>query len=100
MLLRLEAEVTRQDLHDGLLENRRCKYEGLRAKVVHKGTKAERIVDRIVSAVSDRPHRFSYLQEAVPYGLPKECELGYTNGQPVRVTITLLEANHCPGSTM
>ena len=39
-------------------------------------------------------------QEAVSYGVPKVYELGYQDGQPVKVTITLIDANHCPGSTM
>ena len=39
-------------------------------------------------------------QEAVPYGVPRRIELGYQDGKPVEVTITLLDANHCPGSTM
>ena len=39
-------------------------------------------------------------QEAVPYGLPKEYDLGFHDGRHSIVTITLLEANHCPGSAM
>lgn len=50
MLLRLEAEQPRQHLAEGLRETKQCKYEGLRAKVLHKGKKDERIVDRIVSS--------------------------------------------------
>ena len=37
----------------------------------------------------------------MPYGVPKRFELGYdARGEAVEVTITLLDANHCPGSTM
>ena len=49
MLLRLEAEVDRQYLVDGVRERGKRKYEGLKAKVLDKGTKNERVVDRIVS---------------------------------------------------
>jgi hypothetical protein len=39
-------------------------------------------------------------QEARPYGVPKEYVLDYCGGKEVKVTITLFDANHCPGSTM
>ncbi|WWD22472.1 hypothetical protein CI109_106965 [Kwoniella shandongensis] len=84
MLLRLEPEVERGYLEDGLRERRRLRFGGLKARLEGKG-KDERLVDRI---------------EAIPYGHPKEFELGYEHGKPQMVTITLLDANHCPGSAM
>ncbi|KAK6905298.1 hypothetical protein I204_05244 [Kwoniella mangroviensis CBS 8886] len=84
MLLALEAEVDRGLLEEGKREVRRLKYPGLRRRVEGKG-KDEKMVDRI---------------EAVPYGFPKEYKIGYEDGKPQTVTITLLDANHCPGSTM
>lgn len=50
MLLRLEAEKEREHIVQGLRETPRRKYDGLRAKVVDRGTKEERTIDRIVSA--------------------------------------------------
>ncbi|WVW81880.1 hypothetical protein I302_103878 [Kwoniella bestiolae CBS 10118] len=84
MLLALEAELDRGYLEEGKREVKRLKYPGLKRRVEGKG-KEEKIVDRI---------------EAVPYGYPKEYEIGYQDGKPQVVTITLLDANHCPGSTM
>ncbi|OCF36192.1 hypothetical protein I316_02065 [Kwoniella heveanensis BCC8398] len=84
MLLKLEPEIERSHLENGVKEVRRLKYPRLRARVKGKG-KEEKLVDRI---------------EAVPYGHPREFEIGYKGGAPQRVTITLLDANHCPGSTM
>ena len=49
MLLRLEAERERELVADGWKETGRKKYEGLRSKLVGKGTKEERVVDLIVS---------------------------------------------------
>ena len=49
MLLRLEAEMERQYLVDGFRERRKRKYEGLKAKIVDRGMKTERVVDRIVN---------------------------------------------------
>ncbi len=48
MLLKLEAEVDRQYLVEGVRERGRRKYEGLKAKIVDRGSKNERIIDRIV----------------------------------------------------
>ncbi|WWC85879.1 uncharacterized protein L201_000746 [Kwoniella dendrophila CBS 6074] len=84
MLLALEAEVDRGFLEEGTKEVKRLKYPGLRKRKEGKG-KDEKIVDRI---------------EAVPYNYPKEYEIGYENGKLQAVTITLLDANHCPGSTI
>ncbi|WVF66125.1 hypothetical protein IAT40_000864 [Kwoniella sp. CBS 6097] len=84
MLLKLEPEIERTHLEHGVKEVRRLKYPGLRARIEGKG-KDQKLVDRI---------------EAVPYGYPREYEIGFEDGKPQRVTITLLDANHCPGSTM
>ncbi|WRT63769.1 uncharacterized protein IL334_000694 [Kwoniella shivajii] len=84
MLLSLEAEVDRGHLEEGKREMKRLKYPGLRKRLEGKG-KDEKTVDRI---------------EAVPYGFPKDYEIDYKDGKPQIVTITLLDANHCPGSTM
>ncbi|WWC58202.1 uncharacterized protein I303_100738 [Kwoniella dejecticola CBS 10117] len=84
MLLALEAEVDRGHLEEGTKEIKRLKYPVLRRRTTGKG-KDEKVVDRI---------------EAVPYGHPKDFQIGYHDGKPRTVTITLLDANHCPGSTM
>ncbi|WVR03518.1 hypothetical protein IAU60_000509 [Kwoniella sp. DSM 27419] len=84
MLLNLEPEVERGRMETGVRESKRLKYAGLRGRVEGKG-KEERLVDRI---------------EAVPYGQSRDYEIGYDEGIPQTVTITLLDANHCPGSTM
>ena len=49
MLLRLEAEVDRQHLVEGVRERGKRKYQGLKAKTLDLGLKTERIVDRIVN---------------------------------------------------
>ncbi|KAL7418754.1 hypothetical protein Q5752_006437 [Cryptotrichosporon argae] len=86
MLLRLEAEVERKLYLQGRTEASRRRYEGLQARTVGDKEKGkERVVDLI---------------EAVPYNCPMQYEVGYENGKPVVVTITVLDANHCPGSTM
>lgn len=54
MLLRLEAEMDRQHLVDGVRERGKRKYEGLKAKVVDRGTKTERVIDRIVRLSRER----------------------------------------------
>lgn len=46
MLLRLEAENEREMVHDGIIESRKRKYDGLKARKV-----GERIVDLIVRAI-------------------------------------------------
>ncbi|KGB77315.1 hypothetical protein CNBG_3153 [Cryptococcus deuterogattii R265] len=81
MLLGLEPEKERQWLDKGIRETKVKRFGGLAAK---RGID-EKIVDRI---------------EALPYGQPKIFTLGYENDKPQEVTITLLDANHCPGSTM
>lgn len=40
----------------------------------------------------------TWLQETIPYGVPRTYDLGLGPGH--EVTITLIDANHCPGSTM
>lgn len=55
MLLRLEAEQSRQHHVEGTKEVIKRKYEGLRARVVGKGTRDERVVDHIVSCQTP-PH--------------------------------------------
>ncbi|KAE8543178.1 hypothetical protein D1P53_000665 [Cryptococcus gattii VGV] len=81
MLLDLEPERERQWLDKGIRETKVKRFGGLAAKRGIDG----KIVDRI---------------EAQPYGQPKVFILGYENDKPQEVTITLLDANHCPGSTM
>ena len=48
MLLRLEAELDRKHHDGGVREKQKRKYEGLRPRLVGKGTKEERLVDMIV----------------------------------------------------
>jgi len=48
MLLRLEPEIERERLDDGVRESRVLKYDGLKRRVKGEG-KAQRIVDIIVS---------------------------------------------------
>lgn len=48
MLLKLESEKERDLLVKGNKERPKRKYEGLKARVEGKGTKDERVVDRIV----------------------------------------------------
>jgi hypothetical protein len=48
MLLKLESEKERDLLVKGNKESPKRKYEGLKARVEGKGTKDERVVDRIV----------------------------------------------------
>ncbi|KAK4688867.1 hypothetical protein P7C73_g1215, partial [Tremellales sp. Uapishka_1] len=90
MLLALEPEKERVHLEDGIREEKRLKYAGLARK---------NAVDRIVGLLM-REYGFaaadSLVQEAIPYGHPTVFELGYGE----KVTITLLDAGHCPGSTM
>ncbi|WVO23495.1 uncharacterized protein IAS62_004850 [Cryptococcus decagattii] len=81
MLLDLEPERERQWLDKGIRETKVKRFGGLAAKRGIDG----KIVDRI---------------EALPYGQPKVFTLGYENDKPQEVTIVLLDANHCPGSTM
>lgn len=49
MLLKLEAEKEREMIVQGVKERPKRKYEGLKARVEGRGTKDERVVDRIVS---------------------------------------------------
>ncbi|AFR94060.2 hypothetical protein CNAG_07550 [Cryptococcus neoformans var. grubii H99] len=81
MLLDLEPERERQWLDKGIRETKIKRFGGLAAKRGIDG----KLVDRI---------------EALPYGQPKVFTLGYENAKPQEITITLLDANHCPGSTM
>lgn len=81
MLLDLEPERERQWLDKGIREIKTKRFGGLAAKRGIHG----KVVDRI---------------EALPYGQPKVFTLGYESEKPQEITITLLDANHCPGSTM
>lgn len=56
MLLKLESEKERDLVVKGSKERPRRKYEGLKARAEGKGTKDERVVDRIVS-FADVPAR-------------------------------------------
>ncbi|RXK36735.1 hypothetical protein M231_05970 [Tremella mesenterica] len=86
MLLRLEGENDRVLREKGITELPRLRFPGLGARRLNMGKKGERIVDLI---------------ETIPYGDPKYYDLGYDSlGQPITVTITALDANHCPGSAM
>lgn len=49
LLPRLEAEVERDRIVNGVREVSRKKYDKLRPKILDKGTKDERVVDRVVS---------------------------------------------------
>jgi hypothetical protein len=52
MLLKLESEKERDLVVCGSKQRPKRKYDGLRARVEGKGTKDERIVDRIVGYIS------------------------------------------------
>lgn len=54
MLLKLENENRRSEVIQGKKEVVKRKFEGLKAKVLGKGTKEERVVDIIVSLLDDR----------------------------------------------
>lgn len=98
MLLRLEAMNDRRDLHNGKTEVVKRKYTGLVAR-----RQTNNIVRSCYSLATSAPHTDGLAhipQETLPYGVPKEYDLGYYNGERCVVNITLLDANHCPGSTM
>lgn len=48
MLLRLEAEDPRLKLEGGIKESISRKYSALKAKIIDKGSRNERVVDLIV----------------------------------------------------
>ncbi|ODN76108.1 hypothetical protein L202_06041 [Cryptococcus amylolentus CBS 6039] len=81
MLLNLVPEREREWLYRNIRQRPRRRFDGLKPRVGASGA----IVDRI---------------QTLPYGVPKEYNIAYDNGSPVYVTVTLLDANHCPGSAM
>ncbi|WVQ76249.1 hypothetical protein IAR50_005914 [Cryptococcus sp. DSM 104548] len=81
MLLNLVPEREREWLYRNIRQLKKRRFEGLMARVGYSGFKVDRIKTR-------------------PIGVPKQYTIAYANGHPVNITITLLDANHCPGSTM
>ncbi|EJT46451.1 hypothetical protein A1Q1_04940 [Trichosporon asahii var. asahii CBS 2479] len=75
MLLRHEETPNRRKLHEGNTELVKRKFAGL-------------VERRQTNNIT------------LPYGVPKEFDLGIHNGERCVVSITLLDANHCPGSAM
>lgn len=96
MLLRLEAESDRKLSHYGYREVTKRKYEGLSARNRVVGAQ-QHVVDMIVSI--DEP-LCSDVKETINEGETRDYLLGYEGGREIRVSITLLDANHCPGSSM
>ncbi|TYJ54920.1 hypothetical protein B9479_004428 [Cryptococcus floricola] len=77
MLLHLVPEREREWLYRNIRQRARRTYDGLKPRLGASGA-----------------------IQTLPYGVPKEYNIAYDNGSPVYVTVTLLDANHCPGSAM
>ncbi|ODO02074.1 hypothetical protein L198_02805 [Cryptococcus wingfieldii CBS 7118] len=97
MLLSLVPEREREWLYRNIRHGPRRRFAGLKPRVAASPV----MVDRIVSPVAKtRTELTDMLWKTLPYGVPKEYIIAYDNGSPVYVTVTLLDANHCPGSAM
>ncbi|GHJ90155.1 hypothetical protein NliqN6_6557 [Naganishia liquefaciens] len=98
LVLNYEREKDRIAFDQGLIERRRRAYRGLEAAkaqttgAVHAGRK------RHISCVGSARDPFRVLR----FDMPERFDVGYDaeTGRKNSVVITMLDANHCPGSAM
>ncbi|KAJ9105064.1 hypothetical protein QFC19_003696 [Naganishia cerealis] len=98
LVLNYEREKDRIAFDKGTIERRKQAYEGLNARVAqfHQTTVStgeKRKEDRLLTR--DPFH-------VIPFDKPEPFEVGYdpVTGRKKWVVITMLDANHCPGSAM